>query len=79
MLAMTTDVWSEFIWFSLIRLCQFFCNLQFVYPIPKTCMAGKVMGQGLFALFKSLDFDISVICVIYILCHNLQLILSHAM
>ena len=56
-----------------------FCNLQFVDPIPKTCMAGKVMGQGLFALFKSLDFDISVICVIYTLFHNLQLILGHAM
>ena len=55
-----------------------FCNLQFVDPIPKICMAIKVIGQGLFALFKSLDFDISVICVIYTLFYNLQLILSHA-
>ena len=25
-----------------------FCNLQFVDPTPKTYMAGKVVGQGLF-------------------------------
>ena len=38
------------------NIVSILCNLPFVDPIPKTCMAGKVMGQGLFAQFKSLDF-----------------------
>ena len=31
------------------NIVSIFCNLQFVDPIPKICMAGKVMEQGLFA------------------------------
>ena len=31
------------------NVVSIFCNLQFVDLIPKTCMAGKVVGQGLFA------------------------------
>ena len=31
------------------NIMSIFCNLQFVDPIPKTCMAGKVVGQGHFA------------------------------
>ena len=30
------------------KIVSIFCNLQFVDPIPKTCMAGDVVGQGLF-------------------------------
>ena len=49
MLAMTIDlnVWPEFIRF-LDKIVLIFCDLQFVDHIPKTCMAGKVMGQGFF-------------------------------
>ena len=62
------------------KMVSMVCDLPFADPIPKTCIAGEVMGLGLFALFKSLDFDISVICVIYnVLIHNLQLVLWHAM
>ena len=66
-MAIDLNVWSGL----LNKIVSIYRNLQFVDPIPRTCMAGKVMGQGLFALFKSLDFDISVICVIYTLFHNL--------
>ena len=34
------------------KIVSIFCNLQFVDLISKTCMAGKLMGQVLFALFK---------------------------
>ena len=37
-----------------------FCDLQFADWIPKTCIAAEVVGL-VFALIKSLDFDISII------------------
>ena len=59
-MAIYLNVWSGL----LDKMVLTFCDLPFADSIPKTYMAGGVMGLGIFALFILLDFDISVICVL---------------
>ena len=53
------------------KIVSNFCNLQFVDPIPKTCMAGKVIGQSLLHYLNLWILTYQKLCVIYTLFHKL--------